>query len=54
MLKDQPFYLADTFGLRTLDESGRLNLTVVPNATHGDWTGDRALIAAWVLPHLQD
>lgn len=51
-MADQAFYGNDTFGLRTLDESGRLNLTVVPNATHGDWTGNAAIIAAYVLPHL--
>ena len=39
-MQSQPEYADDTFGLRTLDESGRLNLTVVPGATHGDWTGN--------------
>ena len=48
----QPMYKEDTFGLRTLDESGRLNLTVVPGVRHGDWTGNRDVIRTWVLPHL--
>lgn len=51
-MEDQDFYATDAFGLRTLAESGRLNVTVVPNASHGSWTGDRATIAAYVLPHL--
>jgi palmitoyl-protein thioesterase len=49
---EQPYYLADTFGLRTLDSSGRLNITVVPNVTHEDWTGDADIIKEYVLPHL--
>ena len=51
-MEDQDFYKSDTFGLRTLHESGRLNFTVVPNATHGSWTGDEAQITALVLPHI--
>ena len=47
----QGFYSQDTFGLRTLDESGRLNLTIVPGASHGDWTGNEDLIKKHVLPH---
>ena len=30
----QPFYVADTFGLKAVHESGRLNLTIVPGASH--------------------
>ena len=51
-MEDQDFYKSDTFGLRSLHESGRLNFTVVPNATHGSWTGDEAQITALVLPHI--
>ena len=28
MMREQPFYTADLFGLKTLDDTGRLNLTV--------------------------
>ena len=52
MMEQQPVYQDDVFGLRTLDESGRLNLTVVPGARHADWTGNEDLIRHWVLPHL--
>ena len=51
-MEQQPVYQSDTFGLQTLDESGRLNLTVVPGARHADWTGNEDLITTWVLPHL--
>ena len=51
-MHDQPVYKEDTFGLRTLDESGRLNITIVPGARHGDWTGNEDIIKTWVLPHL--
>jgi palmitoyl-protein thioesterase len=47
----QPFYVADTFGLKTMHESGRLNLTIVPGASHGDWTGNERIITKYVLPH---
>ena len=47
----QPFYVADTFGLKTVHESGRLNLTIVPGASHSDWTSDARIITEYVLPH---
>lgn len=46
----QSFYTDDTFGLKTLDTTGRLNLTVVEGVSHGDWTGDIAIIRKYVLP----
>ena len=48
----QPWYASDQFGLKTLKESGRLNFTIVPNATHGDWTGSSTYITNYILPHL--
>ena len=50
-MTEQNFYLEDTFGLKTLDESGRLNLTIVKGARHGDWTGNEDIIEKYVLPH---
>jgi len=47
----QSFYVNDTFGLKTLDESGRLNLTIVEGASHGDWTGNEDIIRKYVIPH---
>ena len=51
-MENQAWYASDQFGLKTLVETGRLNLTVVPGASHGSWTGDHDMIAAYVLPHL--
>jgi palmitoyl-protein thioesterase len=50
-MTNQTFYTEDTFGLKTLDTTGRLNLTVVPGVSHGDWTGDEEVIKKYVLPH---
>jgi len=51
-MEEQVEYTKDLFGLKTLDTTGRLNITVVPGATHSDWTSSTNLIKAWVLPHL--
>ena len=51
-MEQQAEYAKDLFGLQTLDKSGRLNITVVPGATHSDWTSSTDLIKAYVLPHL--
>jgi len=37
-MEQQPFYVNDTFGLRTLDKQGRLFRTSVPNIAHTMWT----------------
>lgn len=50
-MREQPYYGSDTFGLKTLDSTGRLNLTVVPGVSHGDWTGNEDIIRKYVLPH---
>jgi hypothetical protein len=31
-------YVADTFGLRTMDQENRVKWGVVPGILHGDWT----------------
>ena len=50
-MTNQQFYQNDTFGLRTMHEAGRLNLTIVPGATHSDWTSSEDIIRRYVLPH---
>jgi len=50
-MTNQDFYIADTFGLKSLDLSGRLHLTVVPNVSHDDWTGKEDIIKKYVVPH---
>jgi len=51
-LTAQAFFVDDTFGLRTLHESGRLNVSISSWASHGDWTSNSDLIQQYVLPHL--
>jgi palmitoyl-protein thioesterase len=51
-MEEQAIYQQDTFGLKTLDRTGRLNLTVAPGVRHGDWTGNEDVIKTHVLPHL--
>ena len=45
-------YQNDTFGLRTLHESGRLHLHVVDDVCHTCWVHDEAVVAKYVLPLL--
>ena len=49
-MTNQSFYVADTFGLKTLDTTGRLNLTIVPGVSHDDWTGNVDIIKKYILP----
>ena len=50
-MTNQTWYVNDTFGLRTMDESGRVQLQIVPGVTHSDWTGNQDIIRKYVLPH---
>jgi len=49
---DQSFFIEDTFGLRTLHETGRLVLKAVPDVLHDDWIYDHYVIRHHVLPYL--
>ena len=53
-MEKQEYYLKDTFGLRTLDDSDRLTLKNVPGKVHVDWLFDSDLIEEYVLPCLED
>ena len=50
-MTSQDFYVQDSFGLKTMNEDGKVNITVVPNVSHGDWTGNEDIIKKYVLPH---
>ena len=41
-----------SFDMKTLDTTGRLNLTIVPGVSHDDWTGNVDIITSkkYVLP----
>jgi len=51
-MEKQELFHKDTFGLRTLHESGRLHLEAVPNIEHGDWLIHEKVFKRYVLPHL--
>ena len=53
-MEKQKYYIDDTFGLKTLHESGRLTLIEVANKSHGSWLYNRELIKEHVLPNLED
>ena len=48
----QILYTEDTFGLRSLDENGKLHLFAVPNVFHDDWLYDHYVIREYVYPLL--
>jgi hypothetical protein len=51
-MQQQEVYASDTFGLRTLDVTGRLKVLAVPNINHQAWMHDDAIITKYVLPNL--
>jgi len=53
-MEKQLYYVQDTFGLRTLDESGRLTVRNIPGVSHVDWVRDADTISQYVLPLLED
>ena len=53
-MEKQNYYVQDTFGLRTLNETNRLTLTSLPNRAHGSWIVEEDVILQYVLPALED
>ena len=51
-MEKQPFFVKDTFGLRTLQSSGRLVVKAVAGVHHDDWIYDPAVIRDIVVPLL--
>lgn len=51
-LQEQAIYRQDTFGLRTLDEDGRLSIIRVPGVQHRGWITDPRMIQLHILPLL--
>jgi len=47
-------YKKDTFGLKTLNEQGRLIRQAPPGISHVQWTMDYRVVRAYVLPYLGD
>lgn len=51
-MEEQEVYKKDSFGLRTLHQSGRLHLEAIPKVEHGDWLTQAKVFKRHVLPHL--
>lgn len=49
---DTVMYKNDTFGLKTMDKAGRLNLITPRNITHTDWILNKEVIAKYIIPLL--
>lgn len=49
---DRPIYLNDSIGLKSLNDSGRLEFVTVPNVKHYDWHLKLHVIQQVVLPFL--
>uniref|UniRef100_A0A0A9XD97 palmitoyl-CoA hydrolase n=3 Tax=Lygus hesperus TaxID=30085 RepID=A0A0A9XD97_LYGHE len=51
-MKDQGFYKNDSFGLRTLDETGRLVIHSLEGHSHFDWHTNHSIIDKFIIPYL--
>eukprot|EP01107_Rhizomastix_libera_P012587 TRINITY_DN3189_c2_g1_i1.p1 TRINITY_DN3189_c2_g1~~TRINITY_DN3189_c2_g1_i1.p1 ORF type:complete len:224 (+),score=41.77 TRINITY_DN3189_c2_g1_i1:167-838(+) len=51
-MKDQEIYKKDTFGLRSLDESGKVFLNCVQKVPHTAWLAEKSAFEKYVLPWL--
>jgi len=51
-MEERRLYQEDLFGLRTLDEEGRLYTKAVWNISHDQWVMDSPTFETYVLPHL--
>eukprot|EP00929_Paragymnodinium_shiwhaense_P087955 TRINITY_DN48117_c0_g1_i1.p1 TRINITY_DN48117_c0_g1~~TRINITY_DN48117_c0_g1_i1.p1 ORF type:complete len:412 (-),score=44.65 TRINITY_DN48117_c0_g1_i1:123-1301(-) len=51
-MTDREEFLSDTFGLRTLHETGRLHVQAVDGVRHHDWFGQQLIFEKHILPHL--
>ena len=53
-LEKQNYYVQDTIGLRTLQETNRLTLTSVSGHSHNSWLMEEDLIMQYIIPALED
>ena len=47
------YYIKDTFGLRTLDETGRTHIHEVPGVEHLHWPLNYTVFTNYILPYLK-
>ena len=50
-MRNQTFYINDTFGLQTLDKRGNLTIMEVPKVSHASWH-NTTIFSKYVLPYL--
>jgi palmitoyl-protein thioesterase len=51
-MTDQTVYKNDVFGLKTLNDNGKLIVHDVPNVQHMDWIIKPELFTQFIEPHL--
>lgn len=51
-MRDQSFYMFDSFGLRSLDKAGRVKIYEVPGVHHTVWHHNVSVIENCILPWL--
>lgn len=51
-MREQEVYKGDTFGLRTMDERGDLEIVVVEGVEHNEWFNNKDIYVKYVFPHL--
>jgi len=52
-MKQQDVYKQDSFGLKTMDERGDLELVVVDGVSHNEWFNNKDVYLKYVFPHLE-
>jgi palmitoyl-protein thioesterase len=51
-MKERAIYKQDNFGLKTLDESGRILFITQPGIDHFNWHKNLSVIDNHIIPHL--
>lgn len=51
-MRDQSFYMFDSFGLRSLDKAGKIKVYEVPGVHHTVWHHNVSVIENCILPWL--
>jgi palmitoyl-protein thioesterase len=51
-MKEQTIYTEDTFGLKTLNEAGKLITQAVHGIGHHTWVDNETVVEQYILPHL--
>merc|ERR1712173_29180 len=50
--KQEDVYINDRFGLKTMDQDGRLTIEAPPGVHHSAWNRDEDVVRKYVLPWL--